>query len=389
MSRFLILLLSLAIWIAPAQEAGESNRALFAEVAPVMRELAEITGLAQKREVSKDFISREKLKAFLESRIAETIDPEQLRVEELTLRLFGFIPEGYDLKGSTVNLLTEQAAAFYDYRKKKLFVLEGAPEYSQKFLLTHELAHALADQHFSLEKFIKKGATDDAATARMAVMEGQAQWLMIEVTSKAMGQSMRKDPGLARTMVNLSSSGLGQYPELSKAPLYIRESLLFPYTHGLLFQQAVVEKLGERAFAAVFKNPPESSRHILHPETYFAGEKGKKVKPEPALAEKEYKIAAEGEFGEFDLEMLLRQFAGEEAAREIAPAWRGGRYKALEHKKTKEARLVFGVELASAEKAGEFARIYKERVLEAKGKRSASASVLTAGALVSITEGLH
>lgn len=391
MYRFLSLFACFAFLLAPAQETpvAASNRALFAEVDGIMKQLSAETGLAQRRDVEKDFITREKLKQFLESRIAETIDAEQLRVEELTLKLFGFVPDGYDLKTSTINLLTEQAAAFYDYNKKKLFVLEGAPEFSQKYLLTHELAHALADQHFSLEKFIRKGSTDDAATARMAVMEGQAQWLMYELISKPMGQSLRKDPGLARMMVNLSSSGLGQYPELSNAPLYIRESLLFPYTHGLLFQQAVIDKMGERAFAEVFRKPPLSSRQILHPETYFAGEKPGRVKPASALQERDYKVSAEGEFGEFDLQMLLRQFAGEQESATLAPAWRGGRYKVLEHKKTKEPKLVFGVEFESREKAAEFAAAYTERIVAAKKKRLAAVSVFTTGALVSITEGLH
>ncbi|MCX6607509.1 MAG: hypothetical protein NTV52_28515, partial [Acidobacteria bacterium] len=169
---------------------------LFAEIDPAMKELATNTGLPMKSRVDRAFISKAKLKTFLETRIKETVSDEELRVETLTLRLFGFIPADYDLKASTVSLLTEQAAAFYDYRKKKMFILESAPESTQRFVLTHELAHALADQHFNLGRFIRKGKSDDGATARLAVMEGQAQWLMYEIMGSKMGQSLRTDPGL-------------------------------------------------------------------------------------------------------------------------------------------------------------------------------------------------
>ena len=197
---------------------------LFAEIDPAMKELATNTGLPMKSRVDRAFISKAKLKTFLETRIKETVSDEELRVETLTLRLFGFIPADYDLKSSTVSLLTEQAAAFYDYRKKKMFILESAPESTQRFVLTHELAHALADQHFNLGRFIRKGKSDDGATARLAVMEGQAQWLMYEIMGSKMGQSLRTDPGLVKMMANMGESGLSQYPELTNAPVYIRES---------------------------------------------------------------------------------------------------------------------------------------------------------------------
>ena len=108
--------------------------------------------------------------------------PEELRAEEITLKKIGFVPADFNLEQSTVDLLTEQAAAFYDYHKKKLFLTDWASSSSmQDAALVHELAHALADQHFHLERFIKKGgASDDSALARMAVMEGQATWLMTE-----------------------------------------------------------------------------------------------------------------------------------------------------------------------------------------------------------------
>jgi hypothetical protein len=369
--------------------AQPSNKDLFELIDPTLAELAKVTGMAAKHRVERDFITREKLKQFLQSRIDETVKPEELRLEELTLKLFGFVPENYNLKDSTVSLLTEQAAAFYDYRKKKMFLLESAPEISQRFVLIHELAHALADQHFQLEKFIQQGRNDDSATARMAVMEGQAQWLMYEIMANKSGQSLRKDPAMVRMFVNQSSSGLDQYPELSTAPLYIRESLLFPYARGIVFQQAVVEKLGESGFAEVFRRPPQSTREIIHPELYFEKEKPLKLKAPRIPRAGRYKEAIGGELGEFDIYILLKQFADEATADRLSPLWRGGQYSIVEHKKTRHPVLAFTLEFAQPEAAADFLRIYQEKVLPRKTKRTGTQSVQQVGNRVSVLEGIE
>jgi len=382
-------LISALLLVIYSLGAQPSNKDLFDQIDPTLDELAKLTGLAAKSKVDRDFITREKLKEFLQSRIAETVKPEEIRVEELTLKLFGFVPENYDLKESTISLLTEQAAAFYDYRKKKMFLLESAPEISQRFVLVHELAHALADQHFQLEKYIQQGRNDDSATARMAVMEGQAQWLMYELMARKTGQSLKTDRSMVRMFVNASSSGLSQYPELSNAPLYIRESLLFPYTRGLLFQQAVVEKLGDAGFAEVFRNPPRSTREILHPELYFGSRKQAKIKAPSVPNSGRYSEAVVGEFGEFDTYVLLKQFVDEETADKLSPHWRAGYYRILENKDSKRPLLAFALEFDDKPSAEEFRRLYEEKVIPGKKKRSGANSVKLQGTRLSILEGIE
>ena len=104
-------------------------------------------------------------------------------------------------------------------------------------------------------------------------MEGQATWLMAayislegggkpEVPEGGSGQLMKK---------SIEGSAAQQYPVFSQAPLYIRESLVFPYAEGLAFQDAVFRKLGKEAFSEVFLRPPLSSGQILHPERYSLG----------------------------------------------------------------------------------------------------------------------
>src|SRR5260370_12340886 len=116
---------------------------------------------------------------FVAKRMKKTSRREELRIEELTLKMFGFVPQDFNLERETVDLVSEQAAAFYDYNKKRLFILDSTAEGTeQRVALAHELAHALADQHHPLGRYLHHGSPDDdAATARQAGMERQATWL--------------------------------------------------------------------------------------------------------------------------------------------------------------------------------------------------------------------
>src|SRR4051812_31331378 len=184
-----------------------------AQIPPLAEQLTKISGMPLRHPVPCDFISKEKIKEFLNKRIKEVAKPEDLRAEELTLKKFGLVPQDFDLARNTVELLTEQAAAFYDYDKKKLFITDTTSSESQEPVLAHEIAHAIADQNYNLSKFIKGGrSNDDGATARLAVMEGQATWLMSEMLARKAGQTLKDSPGLLAMMSGAADGAAGQYP---------------------------------------------------------------------------------------------------------------------------------------------------------------------------------
>ena len=103
--------------------AGED---LFANIGHIKEGLSAITGLKFKRDVPYALIGKDELHRYLEKRLHETMKPEDARAEELTLKMLGLVPSDFDLRKNTLDLLTEQAAAFYDYNAKKLFVLQGS-----------------------------------------------------------------------------------------------------------------------------------------------------------------------------------------------------------------------------------------------------------------------
>src|SRR3974377_2152103 len=131
------------LWVSPGRAQTESSRQLFAQIAPILEGLSDITGWKVKRKVPADYISKAKLAEFIERRVKQAVKPEEVRVEALTLKMFGFLPDDYDLKQAIVELMTEQAAAFYDYDHRRLFITESDTSFLEKrAALVHELAHA-------------------------------------------------------------------------------------------------------------------------------------------------------------------------------------------------------------------------------------------------------
>jgi len=337
----------------------------------ILAELSKITGWKIKKPVPQDTMTRDALKAYFEKRMGEMVDADDLRIEELTLKRFGLVPRDFNLKESTLDLMTEQAAAFYDYKKDRMVMLDGQGSFMQGIALVHELAHALADQQVDLDKYIRKSnQADDAVLARQAVMEGQATWLMSEFMARKAGMSLRTSQGLIEMMGRMAGASGGQFPVFDKSPLYLRESLLFPYAQGLRFQQAVIVKLGNEGFTGVFTTPPETTQEILHPDLYLERLASPRVQPLVKLPEtpgkrwsKDWKVISEGTAGEFDHQMLLRLYDKDNEA--LATDWVAGAYDLQEQKKTGRIVLRYASKWSSAESARKFFQSY---VLVLKGK---------------------
>ena len=352
-----------------AARSRATDDPVFAQINSIVKSLSEITGLSEKHTVPYGRMSKRQLRQFLGKRIKKTLRPEEIYADELALKMFGLVPQDFDLKKSTIDLLTEQAAAFYDYDEKKLFLLEDTSFSSETTTLAHELSHALADQHFDLGRFMEETpSNDDENLAHTAVVEGEASWLMIAYGLKQAGQAPDPTPEMLKTVVDSSETSMTEFPVLKGSPLYIQQSLLFPYTEGTLFFDAVYRKMGKEAFASVFTNAPVDSAEIIHPERYFAHEKpSKPALPKLSLKE-EGKEITEGSVGEFDHEMLVWQYAGAKEASALAPHLRGGQFKILEVGKQRKPVLEYASEWDTEAEAVKFFQWY-EKILHAKWKR--------------------
>jgi len=336
------------------------------EINVVLKELSDITGFRVRKQLPFALITRDQVNQYLKEQIQQSVKPDEIRAEETTLKKFGFAPADFDLKQTTIDLLTEQAAAFYDFKRKKLFISDWATVNMRDVALIHELAHALADQNFPIQKFTNKGPDNsESSLAREAVVEGQASWLMLEVGARRTGRTLA-DPQTAREFLESGAdSQSSEYPVFNKAPLYLRRTLMFPYDEGEKFQQAVFLRDGKPAFGRVFRDPPISTTQIEHPDRYF--EHIPLSSPDLPKPIKHARPFVSGAMGELETRILLEQYVSAQTAEALGPKLKGAEYRVDETKPSHRMTLVYASEWTDEDAAARYFLAY-QTVLRGKWK---------------------
>jgi hypothetical protein len=333
--------------LAAPQVAGkitpEQASQLFSLVDELIKFSSDETGLPIKSQVKRQITSRATVESYLKEKFDEDESTRRMQQSEIVLKKFGLLDRDFALKPFLLALLKEQIEAYYDFKTKTVYMLDWVDIDKQKPVLAHELTHALQDQHTDLEKWSDQtpddvslnlaGDTDHLAKdemdpARQAVLEGQATAVMMDYILKPMGKSLVKDPEVMDS-VNQQMSASQDSPILARAPLLLSESLLCPYREGLSFEQDVWMDQGRTAaFTGTLDHPPTSSWEILNPREY-------EKRHTPAvpllpnihpLVDSLYKPYDIGQMGQLDVRILTEIFGGEQAARDLTPAWDGGLY---------------------------------------------------------------
>lgn len=350
---------------------------LFHDVDEILGFASKDTGLPVKHEVKRQLATRDQVVDYLEKSMAEDKDAQRLRRSELVLKKFGLIPRDFDLQKFLVALLREQVAGYYDPKTKTVNLLDWIDAEQQRPVMAHELTHALQDQSFGLEKWMKKGdidpeekrnptaqdvENDEISEARQAVVEGQAMVVLVDYMLAPTGQSLLAAPQIANALKEGMLVGTSDSPQFQGAPIFLKEELTFAYRYGLDFEAALLHKGGkDKAFAEAFSNPPQTTRQIMEPQTYLSGEHLEPLRlPDFKADFKNYERFDLGAMGEFDVAILIDQYAGVEESHLMYPHWRGGYYYAARPKgdETGPLGLMYFSRWSDAENASTFAAIY-------------------------------
>lgn len=349
---------------------------LFRSVDEILGFVSGDTGLPIEHKIKRNLITREQVEKYVDKRMKDDKDEKRLEQARLVLQKFGLLPAGYDLHAEFIRLMGEQVAAFYDPRTKSVNVLDWLPPDAQKPVLAHELTHALQDQQVPLDKWELAGAKDDAAlpdqqeyfveeaqSARQCVTEGQAQVVWFDYTLAPMNKTILTAPEFVDA-VRAQMGDSKDSPEFGKAPIFLQESLLMPYTFGLDFVRTVLANKGkDAAFKGLLTDPPVDTRQVMQPETYLLHQ----VVPQLTIPNLDQIVAPNytrfdfGGMGEFDIYLLAKQY-GVKDPPNYYRHWRGGYYYAAQAKngpKDQIAMLYFS-RWDSPEAASDFARLYAD-----------------------------
>ena len=136
------------------QEAKE----LFKSVDDILDFASRETKLPIKEVVKRRLVERNEVQSYIQTNMKEDKDAQRLERSEIVLKKFGLLPRNFDLQTFLVALLKEQVAGYYDPKTKTVNLLNWVDADSQRPVLAHELTHALQDQSFGLEKWMRAGA---------------------------------------------------------------------------------------------------------------------------------------------------------------------------------------------------------------------------------------
>ena len=362
------------------QITPEEAKELLGSVDAVLRFDSGASGLPIKTEVKRRLVDRDEVQAYVEKEMREDEDAQRLKNGEMVLKKFGLVPRDFDVEGFLVKLLREQVAGYYDPKTKYVNLLSWLPPEAQMPVLAHELTHALQDQNFGMEKWVKGPnhkkhmtpaetiADDETTVARHAILEGQAMAVMLDWMLAPAKKTIMDAPNLVDAMEAGMASG-GDSPVYLSAPLYLQRMLIFPYTYGLDFERTLLKQGKDKAFAGVFQHPPQSTREVMEPKAYLADEHLAPLVP-PDFAKvlgKDWEMYDVGSIGEFDLAMIAEQFSNRAKSAKIFPAWRGGYYYAVRKKgKTvlgpQDIGMVFVTKWGDPSAQASFADVYSGSV---------------------------
>ncbi len=288
----------------------------------MMPVVAQAAGLPFKREPLVLRRSRAQVREYVIHKFDEDLPPAELAGLQSALRLFNLIPDSLELRPTMIDLLTEQIAGYYDPDSNALYIPADIEPFQLRIVVSHELVHALQDQYVHLDSIITQRHANDRRSAAQAILEGQATVAQIPVLMPE--QKPDTFPlGWFWKQREAMAAQQAQMKEFARAPLWLREGLVFPYLGGADFIVWFRHKYFGRS---VLDSMPRSTEQILHPERYAAHDEPTDV----IFAGEPDTVQWEDNLGEFETRLLFQQLLGNESeAATLATGWDGDRYQVL------------------------------------------------------------
>lgn len=366
-SFFTILLVLLAIITWPLASAQRTvpavtpdttkNSAIVAATEEVLKETSEIRQLPVLHPVKSGAQSREEIERMVIKNLDEETSPEEMHASEVTLKKLGLVPLDFQYRPFIISLLTEQVAGYYDPKAKQFYLADWLDIEGQLPVMSHELTHALQDQHFDLNRFQDWPKGDsDAELAAHALVEGDATLVMMQYM-------MRNPARMADFMKSMGATSAGANEKIESAPRSLRETLLFPYDQGLRFVSKLYAVGGWKSVSAAFSYLPKSTEQILHPDKYTVRESPVKVEMRDfsKTLGKGWRQVDYDTNGEWGYYLLLDEFIkSSDRSERAAEGWGGDRFAVYEGPKGDV--MIAQMTVWDTEKdANEFYALYVER----------------------------
>lgn len=244
--------------------------ALAAEMNAIEQQVIEMRGLQPTGPVERKFMTVEEVKQRMLDDFNEDTSLEEWADDTRVLVAYGLVPADIDLYNLLLRLYSEGVAGFYDPDTSELVIVSGAGTLNayEQVTFAHETNHALQDQNYDLRDgmgFSDEGfeADSEKARAAQALIEGDAT-LLEEAYKETLSRAQLNEYNTALNDIDISI-----YAEI---PQFLLIDFAFPYLQGADFVRHYYRQGGWERVDEVWRNPPLSTEHILHPKRYENGD---------------------------------------------------------------------------------------------------------------------
>jgi hypothetical protein len=275
-----LLLSACLVSAAPAHQGpappprGDALARLADEVA---KEVEQLRGWTFKRPVKKERVTLAGAKADIRRMLLAGDTSDRRARLQAFLRVAGLIPPDADLVATSLAVLDQQVAGYYEPATRTLRLVDRPdpmPPFVERMILAHELTHALDDQYIDLADLLKPGSgTEDTEFVASALGEGSATALMLQhmVLAQQSGRFGMAD------LTQYLTEELARARMLDQLPRYF-SAMFGSYVVGAAFlakgelttllAQPDNRAVGE-ALVAARRSLPRSSEQVLHAEKYW------------------------------------------------------------------------------------------------------------------------
>jgi hypothetical protein len=230
----------------------------------------------------------------------------------------GVIPPDVTIRGALLAFQTGGVVGFYDPEDRRLeFIGDDPLDLTERYVLAHELTHAIDDQHFDLTRLdaVAAACRDEPFQASLGAIEGSAQYFATQV--------LLRFPDPAAGMGDVG----GGIPD--GVPPFIADLQLWPYDAGQAFITALEGRGGIGEVNEALTHLPRTTEQVMHPELFPSA-----APPAPEVGDLSHRLGKG--WGDLDamvvgeqwLRAMLRLRLDVGAADDAAAGWNGGVYRA-------------------------------------------------------------
>lgn len=293
-------------------------------VAAALTETSRVRELSVLGAVRGVTLSRKEMAVQVKGAIDREIPPDVVAAQGELLVALGVAPVDFDYVAALVSLMSSQLAGYYEPSEKTMYLASdlGAPE--RAATLSHELVHALQDQHYDLGKLLDYHPdASDAQTAVHALAEGDATSAMLDQLLASRGV---KATDLSEQLLGVQVRAAAEFAAgTTDVPDILKRSLVAPYVDGIGLVHFLRRRGGWAEVDRIWKTPPTSTEQLLHPEKLISREEPLVIAAPPSPAGGPHDVALVDVLGEQSVRLLLEEWLPRAVAEASAGGWGGDR----------------------------------------------------------------